>query len=238
MSEVRIGARYCGPVRSANGGYTAGVLAAHISGACSVTLRAPPPLEKPLTVSRADDGAVCLHDAATLIAEARPTEIDLQLPEPVSFEDAERATRSYPGAHPHPYPQCFVCGPARPRGDGLAIYAGAVEGRRVVAAPWFPRAELCRDGREVDAELVWAALDCPSWFGFCAFEDELPPVLLGRLAARIDRRPACGERLVVVGWHLRREGRRIECASMLVDAQGTCLARATSTWVALKSPVT
>jgi hypothetical protein len=240
LSQVTIAAKYCGPPQSANGGYTAGLLAKLIEGACSVTLRAPPPLERALQLSRSDDGNVSLHDKKTLLADARPTKIELVLPEPVSFDQAERATLSYPGPHPHPYPGCFVCGPDRPHGDGLAIYPGPVEGRldNVVAAPWLPTRELCSDGNVVDDEFIWAALDCPSLFGYSMFEPEMPPVLLGRLAAEIKSRPARDARYVLVGWNVGRENRRIECGSMLLDAtHGDCLAIAFSTWVTLKPPI-
>lgn len=234
--SLTIPAKYCGPPHSANGGYAAGLLASQVDGPCSVTLRAPPPLDRPLELSRTPEGLIQLHDAQTLLADAQPIALELELPEPVSFADAERASQGYPGTHPHPYPRCYVCGPARPRGDGLGIYAWAVEGRRVVAAPWVPSADLCSDGREVDAKFVWAALDCPSWFGFCAFESDVPLVLLGRLSGSVTRRPGCDEQLVAMGWHVAREGRRIECGSMIVDPKGECLAFAKSTWIALKRP--
>jgi hypothetical protein len=53
--DVVIGARFNGPARSANGGYTAGSLAERVPEAehraVEVTLRRPPPLEVPLTVT-------------------------------------------------------------------------------------------------------------------------------------------------------------------------------------------
>lgn len=238
VTPVTIGARYCGPPQSANGGYTAGLLAKLIDGPCSVTLRAPPPLERPLQLSRSSDDKVALHDGETLLAEARPMAIELALPEAVSFEQAERAALDYPGPQRHPYPRCFVCGPDRPRGDGLALYTGVVEGRSVVAAPWVPTRDLCGDDGLVAGHFIWAALDCPGWFGYSLFEREVAQSLLGRLAVEIRQRPECEQRYVIVGWNLGREGRRIECGSMLLDAaHGDCLAFARSTWVTLKQPI-
>jgi hypothetical protein len=178
-----------------------------------------------------------MRDGETLVAEARAGAFELALPEPVSLEQAELATLSYPGSHPHPYPRCFVCGPERSRGDGLAIYPGPVGTRTVVASPWSPTPDLCSDGRQVDAQFVWAALDCPSWFGFSMFEDDVPATLLGRLAVDVRRRPERDEPCVVVGWSTGREGRKVECGSMLLDVGGACLAFAKSTWVTLKQPV-
>lgn len=234
--RVIIARRFCGPPTSANGGYTAGILADQIDGPCSVTLRAPPPLDRPLQLSNAEGGTVLMHDGETLVAEARPGGFELALPAPVSLEQAQRASATYPGEHPHPYPTCFVCGPDRARGDGLAVYPGPVEGRDVVASPWLPTQDLASDGTVVDAHFVWSALDCPSWFGYSMFQSEIPLVLLGRLSAVIERRPRWDEPCVVLGWNLGREGRRIECGSMLIDAEhGDVLAYSKSTWVTLKS---
>ena len=235
-TTVSIPSRFCGPPSSGNGGYTSGLLASLVDGPCEVTLRAPPPLDRPLSLARTEDGGVTLMQDATLVAEATPRTFELELPAPITYEEAEAASRAYPGFHSHPYPTCFVCGPERKHGDGLLIFPGPVEGRRLVAAPWLPTADLCRDG-VVDARFVWAALDCPSWFGFVSFAEEVPPVLLGRLTLRLKRQPRSEQRCIVVGWTTGREGRRIECGSMLLDEHGDCLAHAKSTWIALKSPI-
>ena len=231
---VTIPARFCGPPQSANGGYTAGLLGELFEGPCEVTLRAPPPLDSALTRTRSESRAT-LHDGETLLAEAIAcADVELELPAAVSFEQAEAAVAGYPGFVSHPFPRCFVCGPARSHGDGLTIFTGPVAGRNVVAAPWFATRDLCSDGAHVDARFVWAALDCPSWFGFVAFAAEVPAALLGRLAAKILRAPRLDERCFAVGWSMGREGRRIACGSQLLTADGECLAYARSTWVVLK----
>jgi len=237
LSPLLIASRFCGPPTSANGGYTSGLLANLIDGPSEVTLRSPPPLDTPLTLSRSETGAVILMQGATLVAEAAPRPFELALPEPVDFEEAVTASRAYPGFQSHPYPTCFVCGTERAPGDGLGIWPGPVEGRNVAAAPWLPTSDLCRDGL-VEAPFVWAALDCPSWFGFVSFAEDVPPVLLGRMTLALNRRPRGDRRYVVVGWSRGREGRRIECGSMLLDEHGECLAHSKSTWIALKSETT
>lgn len=235
--HLTIASRFCGPPQSGNGGYTVGLLAKRIEGPSSVTLRAPPPLERPLLVAR-EASRVTLHDAQTLIAEAEPAEVELTLPSPVTFEQAELAALHYPGPHPHPYPRCFVCGTLRPPGDGLGIYAGPVADRDVVASPWIPTSDLSTTDGAVDSEFVCGALDCPSWFGYSMFVDEVQQSLLGRMAIDVKRAPKVGERCIVVAWNVSREGRRIQCGSMLIDAaHGDCLARATTTWITLKRPI-
>ena len=54
-NTLTIDRRYRGPLHSGNGGYTAGRLAAFVDGPAEVTLRLPPPLDRPLTVAEQDD---------------------------------------------------------------------------------------------------------------------------------------------------------------------------------------
>lgn len=244
MSLIRIDKRFCGPPDCGNGGYTAGRVASAIEGSAEVTLRAPAPLESELSLARNGEGVVLTNAEGALIAEAKPVAFELTLPAGVSFEAAQRASERFIGFTDHPYPGCFVCGPTRPPalGAGLALFPGAVaaseqgEGpAQVVAAPFTPARDLCDERGLLRDELIWAALDCPSWFGHAAFAERVGKILLGRLAVTIKRRPAALDRCVVQGWGMGQEGRRIACGSALYDAHGECLAYARSTWVELKS---
>ena len=195
--ELVIHRRFRGPAQSGNGGYTCGVVGGLVGNPSEVTLLLPPPLERPL---RFEDGR--LWDGEALVAEGAPAQVELDPPEPVSFEAAEAAARPDPTS---PFPECFVCG--RERDDGLRIFAGPVAGRDVVAAPWVPSAD------ELGPEFVWAALDCPG-----AYATGVPgrgTVVLGRLAARVDRVPNDGERCVVVGWSLGSDGRKHRAGTAL-----------------------
>ena len=57
---MTIARRYRGPLDSANGGYAAGLLGARLGDAAEVTLRLPPPLERPLAVRREGDRLLLL----------------------------------------------------------------------------------------------------------------------------------------------------------------------------------
>jgi hypothetical protein len=234
VETVIIERRFCGPPQSANGGYACGVVAAGMEGTVEATLRSPPPLDRPLAVERSAAGTRIL-DGAQLVAEARPATLSIEAPAPPSFAEAEAATQHYLWRDKHPYPTCFVCGPRRTPGDGLCIYPGAVEGRPIAAAPFVPDASLVGADGRVRAEIVWATLDCPSWFGFACFHpfDE-SLVLLGRLTARIDERPRLGERCVCVGWFIDREGRKIHCGSALYGEDGALLALARALWLTVR----
>ena len=142
-----------GPDGSANGGYACGRVAAYVDAAdaVEVTLRLPPPLERPLAVERDGDAASACSTAmrsSPRRGPARSTSSRRGLVGRGGSEAAERAL----GAEEHEFPRCFVCGPLREPGDGLRILPGPVRDG-VVAAPL--------DGRATVApEIVWAAIDC------------------------------------------------------------------------------
>ena len=215
-----IGARFNGPDGSANGGYTCGRIAALLGGGAEVTLRSPPPLERALTVEHDGDGLQVL-DGETLVAEAVPGLVEIDVPDPPSWAEAKRAAARYPGFAEHAFPRCFVCGPDRDPGDGLRIFAGPLGDGRF-SATWSLT--------EVRPELVWAALDCPGAIavGFPARGE----TLLGRFAATIDELPDPAERCVVLAWPLREEGRKLFAATALFGEDGRPLAKAQATWIA------
>jgi hypothetical protein len=219
VKEITIDGRFNGPEGSANGGYTSGLIAELLGGAAEVTLRSPPPLDRPLAVER-EGGRVRVLDGTQVVAEAAPVEIALAPPEPPSHEEAERASSRYPGFDEHAFPTCFVCGPEREPGDGLRIFAGPLGDGRV-ASPWVPT--------EVEAKLIWAALDCPGAIAV-GFPDR-GETLLGRFAVRIDELPEAGERCVVVGWPLGEEGRKLYAGTALFGEAGRRLASARATWI-------
>src|SRR6201999_1567809 len=72
MNVLTIPSRFNGPAGVGNGGYVCGRIAAYVDGPATVTLRPPPPLGTPMTVERADEGAVGVRHARTLIGEAAP----------------------------------------------------------------------------------------------------------------------------------------------------------------------
>jgi hypothetical protein len=207
--------RFRGPDESGKGGYSAGLFAAALGGdVVEVTLRLPPPLETPLAVR--GEEIVAGED---VVATVRAGELHVDPPEPVSFDAARAAESPDLGS---PFPQCFVCGHARGT-DALHIHAGPVEGLDVCAATW----QVASDA--VGPEFVWAALDCPG-----AYATGVPgrsTVVLGRLAARVERVPEPGERCVVVAWPLGSEGRKHAAGTALFSDEGELLGIARALWV-------
>ena len=238
--SIVIGKRFCGPPKSANGGYVCGLLASHICGHAEITLRAPPPLDQRLDIVPGEDG-VELRKEGTTLATGRKVRIDLPEIPAVLFCQAEDAVRRSPfDASRHPLPTCFVCGPAREEGDGLRIIPGRVPPRHnhatgTIAAPWVLRSNLASEDGAIAREFIWAALDCPT--GFAAVGAQhlgmtgTETILLGRMGARIERRPYPGDRCTVVAWPTGKEGRKLFAKSALLSSDGKLLAVVQTTWI-------
>lgn len=208
--------RYNGPPDSGNGGYTCGLVAAAY-GVNEVTLRTPPPLDTPLDVR--DDG---VYTGDTLVAAASSAEVSVEPPTFPGYDAARAAMERYAGLQDHPFPTCYVCGPNRD--DGLGLRPGPTRHDGVVATTWTPR--------DSDTTSTWAALDCPG--AWALMQTVESPIVLGRLAVRIDTAPQSDQPHVVVGWrHKPREGRKHYAGTALYDAAGTLLARGQAVWVSL-----
>jgi hypothetical protein len=224
-----IPARSCGLPHAANGGYLAGRLSAWIAGPAEVTLRRTTPLARGLRVEPVE-GGVDLYDGDSVVAQARGATVEVRPPRPVSLEEAAAGARAFPRFVDHPVPRCFVCGTARPPGDGLRIFPGPVPGREeIYAAPWVPDRSLADEEGMVRREHLWAALDCPG-----AFAVNEPPrglALLGRIAVTTLRQVPVGESLVVLAWPISREGRKLHPGTAIFTDRGEPVALAHATWL-------
>jgi hypothetical protein len=217
---VTIATRFRGPRDSANGGYTAGLLGSRLGAAAEVTVRRPPPLERPLAVRR-DGERLLLEDGNDLVAEAVAGDPGLVPPLPPSFEQAAAAADGVGAWGPPQFEECFVCG-VRDDGSGLGVHPGPVPSRDgLVAATWVPH--------DTTPEVVWAAIDCPG--AYAAGDPGRGEVVLGRMTARIERLPEDGEPCVVVGWPLGEDGRKLFAGTALFGAGGDLLAVARQIWI-------
>ncbi len=229
---IEVAPRFAGPPSMGHGGYVAGLFADGITGAVQVTLHRPTPLDTPLTLDRGDDGTGILHLDGEVIAEARPTTLELEVPPPPGPTDARDAETGSPshrngrGVHP----TCFGCSVLRDPGDGLRIAAGpvSVDGVHQVAAVWRPGRAFADAGDIVPAQYVLAALDCPGAFAFIS--DDLPAGLLGRIVFEQHRSVDARLDHVVTGWQIAVDGRKHLAGTALFAPSGELLAAARATW--------
>ena len=217
---VTVDRRYRGPLDSANGGYAAGLLGSRLGTTAEVTLRLPPPLERPLELRR-DGARLLLLDGERLVAEAAPGDPELEAPAAPIAEESASASAGVGAFGPPQFAECFVCG-VREDGSGLGIHPGPVPGRDgLVAATWV--------AHDVTPEVVWASIDCPG--AYAVGEVGRGEPVLGRMTARLVRLPEEGERCVVVGWPLGEDGRKLHAGTALYGADGAVLAIARQVWI-------
>jgi len=244
MNVLTIPSRFNGPAGVGNGGYVCGRIAAYVDGPATVTLRRPPPLDTPMEVERDGDGSVRVRHGRTLIGEAAPSPAGpVEIPATVSLANAGAAGRGARYFTDPVFPDCFVCGMNRRPGDGLRIFPGPVAGLGLWAAPWTPDRSVADSGGRVRAEVVWAALDCPS--GIAAAEAAGlgdgagwdTAILLGRMTAAIlAPRPAVGDQCRVIAWPHQRDGRKLTAGSALLGPAGEVLAVAGAVWLTVPRP--
>jgi hypothetical protein len=225
MSSILVSHRFNGPLESGNGGYCAGIVAGFIDGDAEVSLRSPVPLDKQLEIVSAE-GTVTLRDGELIVAEGHPIDdVELEVPSPVTIDEAELASEGYMGSWDDQFSRCFVCG--RAREDSFELFAGPVEGRELVASPWRPRAWTADESGHVRPEFVWAVLDCPTAFAVW-LDGEQSNIVLARLGARLPHPVPADEEHVVVGWPIDRDGRKHHAGSAVFTADGELLAVATA----------
>lgn len=227
--KIVIDGRFNGPPDSGNGGYVCGLVAKYVGGVAEVTLRAPPPLDRPLLVKAAGDGRVTVYDGESLVAEGRHAVLDIKAPAPPSLAAAEAAVAGYTGFKWHAFPTCFVCGPQREEEDGLRIFAGPLPDGGMVASPWTPDASLGDKDGLVRSEFLWAALDCPGYFAL--FGEVGKTAVLGRMTAELYRPVEPRQKYVIAAWDLGGEGRKRYAATAIFGSSGQLCAAAKQIWI-------
>ena len=233
VRTLTIARRFNGPPTSGNGGYVCGLFAVTAGVDLRVRLLAPPPLATPLTVGEVDPPGTweLRHGGARVATGVAVEPLALDVPLAPPYVQAVWASQHYAGFRQHTFPDCFVCGPHRRRGDGMRIFPGVLDSG-MVAGPWIPADDLDGGEGKVAVEFHWAALDCPGYFA--AVEDTPRPMLLGEMQAHVDRRVHVGEACIVIGWRIGIEGRKHYSGTAIFDEDGELCARAKATWIEMK----
>ena len=246
IDEISIPPRYCGPPDTANGGYLAGKLAGYfnLGSSISISFRAATPLDTVLSVVKAENNqnqVIQIMDGEKILAIANTKPLDLVKPTLPNIEKIPKAKMQCAGFKNHPFPECFVCGPDRPLGDGLGIYPGPVSNddsnntfSNIVAAEWELPEELKNSENQIKNEFIWAALDCVSAFANLEKPENqyLVPMVLGHLSAKIEN-PLEGEKAYVIAWPVKVEGRKAIANSAVFNQQQECIAIGQAVWISL-----
>lgn len=220
---------YCGPPNSGNGGYTAGLIASFLDFAPQITLRLPPPLDEVLRLNF-DHQKAELYSNTQLIAEAIPTEFDLDPPDLPAFDSILNEENLEPYPPHHNFPNCYVCGPNRQEGDGLRIFARKIIDGDIVVSLWKPDPQLSNSFGTVKEPFIWAALDCPGAFTY--LKDGLK-LVLGRISTKLLKPLSVEETYIVAGWPLGNEGRKYHTGTGIFSVDHELLAIAKSTWISI-----
>ena len=221
LTTLTIPSRFNGPPASGNGGYSCGMLAAHLEGPAAVSLRLPVPLDRELELRAEEDGAVRAFAGEDLIAEAVAAEPLAPWSGPaVSLAEARAAVDHFAAPPAGVFDHCFVCG--RAREDGFDVFAGPVGDGGVVASPWIPPAWAADEDGAVRPEFVWSTLDCPAYYALHG--TDLTIAYLARQQSEIIAPPRAGVTYVAVGVPLERSGRKGLAATAILDEDGTVLA--------------
>jgi hypothetical protein len=237
---ITIDAIYNGPENSGNGGYCCGLFAQALQEQQSlagdtvieVTLRKPIPLDTDMKAEAHDEKLKFTDPDANLIAIARLNEKPLPAPiTPPQLSATIEASKNYVGFDFHPYASCFVCGTERHQGDGLQIFPGRLNEQQVVVAPWQPFAALADDNGMIKKEFIWAALDCPSYYGVL-LDTSRDNALLGRMSLQIfEQAISVNQQYIIAAWPEGSNGRKHYGIAALYSLEGKCLAIARGTWI-------
>ena len=88
--QLIVNARFNGPPDSGNGGYVCGIFANFVEGTAEITLRRPPPLNKPMQVVQ-ENGNVHLMDGELVVASGKSSTLALNVPAMPFMAEAETA---------------------------------------------------------------------------------------------------------------------------------------------------
>lgn len=227
--QVTIGKRFQGPTGSGQGGYTAGLVAAEMTGPLQADFHRRIPLERPMAVTEAPDGHRSMVDSGEVVVRVAPVNDEIPVPPVVGLDEAAAARSAYSPWGPEAVPFCFSCGV---QDESFQVWAGPVGDGTYFASPWTPPAWTAPDG-VVEAAYVWAAIDCPAGAKTCFDGPELRVAVTGAMTAELlhDVHPETPH--VIVAWADRWKGRRRVSGAALFTGEGRLLARQRSLWISI-----
>lgn len=167
-----------------------------------------------------------------MVAEGEPADLRLDVPAPVSLEQARSALLESEWHVNHPFPGCFGCEPERSQEEAVAITMGALETGILYAGTWTPLEEFASRGDRVAPLFVWSALDCPT--AAPAVAPDSRASVLARLTARLLTPPLARVEHTVLAWLIGHDGRKHLGGSAIYRPDGVLCAYAEGLWIDLR----
>ena len=233
MTTLRLPHRFQGPSGTGQGGWTAARFEEAVGQPLTIAIRRGIPIETELAVVETTGGWE-LRDGHETVLTGVPRREPFADTTPVTIEQAVAARARFPAASEvvHPVPDCFSCGPVE---RSMGVHAGPLDdGTGRYAVDWTVPAWADIDGG-VDEGLLWAALDCTTAWYVAYSLDHLPAFTVS-YAAEVVEPIRAGDTYALVGWNgdhpVAWDGRKRGGASAAFAADGTCVARTRSFWVA------
>lgn len=217
-SRVTIDRRFEGPEGIANGGYLAGLVGGR--GPARVVLSHPTPIAASLQL-RFDGHTATLSDGRRDLVTASPTRVPPAVRWAGSAADLDRLPIPE-GLDAHPFPRCFVCGPANAEGLGLTFKR--LDG--AIGAVFRPT--------ETDPVVsITGALDCASgWASYAPGEAGV----LGTIEFAVVADAISSDQLIVIAEPGDHIGRTRTARSSVFSAAGDLVGTASTVWIDIPLP--
>ncbi len=233
---IRIGRWFQGPTGRGQGGWTAQRFAERVDRPVSIALRAAVPLDTDLHVRAVGEQWELVAGPDTTIMHASELATGFADTPAVSIEEAAAARARFGElVDDHPVPFCFSCGLQH---DSMRVHAGPLGDDRFATEWTVPEWATRPDGR-VDHGALWAAIDCCAawWVGYSR---RSRTAFTAQYAVEVLHPLEPGATYALVGWSgdhgAEWDGRKRHAASAAFHADGTCVARSVSFWVAVEPP--
>ena len=216
-----------GPPESGNGGYVAGLMGDLLSGEGPIlfetSLKAPPPLNKPLDLGETGQGLALLEDGKPVATARLLDHLELAmpaLPDPVVNNCAVSLATGFDN--------CFVCGTARDTRSGLCLHATQQPPpSNQWIAPFSVNAAFCDSAGTLGRRFLIAALDCP---GYAAVSNGALAVL-ARFRVRVTGALKAGDAAHVYAWPISQSGRKLVAGTAIKAPDGKLVGEAEALWI-------
>lgn len=233
--------RFCGPPKTGNGGFTAGILAEAVgASAAEIRLLSPTPVETSIVIESEKGQKGSIYDDSKKVLATLQSISDEDFPEyklPIvpDLDETKKISAFYPGFTTHPFPTCFVCGPKRELNDGMRIFVGAAPKQvgfdNLMVGHWLPDETVVSEDDTVRDAAIWGALDCPG--GFSAVLDKPKLIVLSKIRGKIIKPAKIGDDYTVMSWRLQKMSRAFKVMTAIFRSDTKELfAIAESLWLA------